>query len=122
MNLDKTAVFALIVGAVCAEVLTLYFIRHNRYFSMQLLFGAWVLAPFAVLAIARLLSPHWTGLSRSTLNLLTILIAAFTTAVFAYANSRGPRAQAAFPFIALPPLSVLVILLAGIVSTVTSRR
>ncbi len=122
MNLDRTALFALIVGAVGAEVLTLYFIRHNEHFSMQLLFGAWVILPFAVIKIARLVKSTRSGLSRATLNMLTILISAVTIVVFAYANLRGPRAQAAFPFIVLPPLSVLAVLLAVMVGAVASRR
>ncbi len=66
----KTALIAVLVGAVGSVVLTVYAGRHNINTPTMLLvlFAGWVLSPFVALALALLASTRWAAFTRAVLN------------------------------------------------------
>lgn len=108
---------ALIIGAVGSLALMLYAGRSNTHVAITLLFVFWVLAPFALLALAERRSGTWAPATTATLRTLTWVVAAGSLAIYAYRAAVPPRATGAFLFVVVPPVSVVVGLVTlGIVS------
>ena len=108
---------ALITGAVGSLALMLFAGRSNTHVPITVLFIFWVLAPFALLALAERRSGSWAPATRATLRALTWVIAAGSLAMYAYRAAVPPRATGAFLFVIVPPVSVVLGLVTlGIVS------
>ena len=111
----------LIAGAVGSLALMLYAGRSNTHILITIGFIFWVLAPFVLLALAERRSGSWSPAMRATLGTLIWLVVVGSLAIYAYRAAVPPRSTGAFLFVIVPPVSVVIVLMAlGIVS-VTSR-
>jgi hypothetical protein len=112
---------AIIVGAVGSLALLLYGGRSNTHLLITLGFIAWVLAPFALLALAERRSASWSPRVQATLRALTLIVAAASLAIYAYRAAFPPRTTGAFLFVIVPPVSVILVLVALAISSLMSR-
>ncbi len=106
-RLKRVSGLALITGAAGSLGLMLYAGRHNKHFFITALFTVWVLAPFASLALADFLSSRWLPPIRRTLQIMTILVALVSLAVYIQDAIWPRQAQAAFVYVAVPPATWL---------------
>ena len=112
---------AILVGAAGSLALLLYGGRSNTHLLITLGFIAWVLAPFALLALAERRSRSWSPLAQTTLRAMTLLIAAASLGIYAYRAAFPPRTTGAFLFVIVPPVSVILVLVALVISSLMSR-
>jgi hypothetical protein len=103
---------AIILGAAGSLALLLYGGRSNTHFLITLGFIAWVLAPFALLALAERRSGSWSPVAQTTLRAMTLLITVASLAIYAYRAAFPPRSTGAFLFVITPPVSVALLLIA----------
>lgn len=120
-RLAAAARIALWVGAAGSLVLMLYAGRSNRHILITVLFIFWVLAPFVALAWAERMAGAWPSATRATLHTATLTITAVSLAIYGYRAAFPPRTTGAFLFVIVPPVSVLVLLVALTVAAVISR-
>jgi uncharacterized membrane-anchored protein len=71
-------------------------------------FIVWVTAPFALLAMANILSTRWARAVRVSLFAVTLLVTAASLAIYFDDSIAHRRAKPAFVYVALPPVSVIV--------------
>src|SRR5580765_6949943 len=100
----------LIAGAVGSLALMLYAGRSNTHILITIGFIFWVLAPFALLALAERRSSSWPPATRATLSILIWLVVIGSLAIYAYRAVVPPRSTGAFLFVIVPPVSVVVVL------------
>lgn len=89
---------------------------------LLILFALWVLAPFAALAFGVLISPRLTVVVRQTVYAATYFIAAGSLAVYGFVLARPVAGQPAFPYVAVPLGSWLLIAIAVTIATLRTRR
>jgi ACR3 family arsenite efflux pump ArsB len=111
---------AVAIGAVGSLALMFRSIHRNPSRLLILIFVLWVLAPFAALAFADMMSARWPRRVRATLYIVMLLVALASSAVYV-ADAIWPRkAQAAYVYVAFPPVSLLfsaiVLSAAGLIS------
>jgi hypothetical protein len=111
----------IIVGAAGSLALLLYGGRSNTHLLITLLFIVWVLAPFALLALAERRSGSWPVRAQTTLRAVTLIIAAASLGVYGYRAAFPPRTTGAFLFVIVPPVSVILVLVALAISSLMSR-
>jgi hypothetical protein len=129
-SLRTVALVALATGAVGSVGSLLYASRHNESRILILLFTIWVLSPFMILVLANMVSKRWSVLIRSTLYWVMLLLAFGSLGIYGYRILRPPKSTAAFVFIVVPPLSLLlaviavslVALISGWLSRARARR
>ena len=112
MTTDSGSRLAVAGGAVGSVALMLYAGRTNTHLLITLLFVVWVLAPFAVLQWALGRSVGWAPRTRTTLHVLTPLIAVASLAIYAYRAMFPPRSTGAFLFVITPPVAVGLLVIA----------
>ncbi len=112
---------AIIVGAAGSLALLLYAGRSNTHLLITLLFIVWVLAPFALLALAERRSGSWSPPVQTTLHVITLIIAAGSLGIYAYRAVVPPRSTGAFLFVITPPVSVALVLIALALASLGSR-
>lgn len=110
------------VGALGSVTLMLYAGRSNRHYLVTVLFIIWVLAPFVALALGRRVSEAWSSATRTTLQIVTLIVTVASLAIYGYRAMFPPRSTGAFVFVIVPPLSVLLVLLALAIAALLSRR
>ena len=120
MILRRAARIALVAGAVGSLALMLL---AGRSTPRLLLAGfvLWILSPFVVLAWAANASGRWSSLTRTTLDVVTLLITLGSLAVYGavvWRSTGSPRGPA---FVAVPPASWLVTLVALGIAALASR-
>jgi hypothetical protein len=112
---------AIIVGAAGSLALLLYAGRSNTHLLITLLFIVWVLAPFALLAVAERRSGSWSRPVQTTLHAMTLIIAAGSLGIYAYRAAFPPRSTGAFLFVIVPPVSVVLVSVALAIASLMSR-
>jgi len=83
---------------------------------LLLIFVFWVLSPFVLLVWAHRTSERWSAVTRSALYIVMLVVALGSLAIYADDALRPRRAQAAFVYVLVPPVSWLLI--ATVVPTV----
>jgi hypothetical protein len=116
------SMITVLVGSVGSVGLLLHHGRHNPSRLLMILFTLWVLAPFVILAAANAFSKRWTVLVRATLHSLTLGITLASLAIYAKVAMDPPRAQGAFVFVAIPPVTCLLIAIVVAIAAQISRR
>ena len=112
---------ALLVGAVGSLALMLYAGRSNTHVLITVGFIFWVLAPFALLALADRRSAKWAPSTQAALQVLTWLIVVGSLAIYAYRAAVPPQSTGAFLFVLVPPVSVALVLVGLAIAAVMSR-
>ena len=120
-RLRTAALIAVLVGG--AGSLTLMFRGAERRPPILLaLFVVWVIAPFVLLAATDKFSNRWSALTRTTLYVLMFLVTIGSVGVYTNDVLRPRKAQAAFVYVMVPPVSVALIAVALATASVVSRR
>lgn len=120
-TLRAVALIGVAVGAVGSVG---FMLRAGRRTPLLLLIGFvfWVLSPFVGLAWANIVSQRWSGLTRATLYGLTLVLALGSLAVYG-GLVRPPAGSAnAFVFVAVPPVSWLLMVTIVPMAAWISRR
>ena len=82
----------------------------------------WVIAPFAALGFAEVISKRWPDLVRKSLDWLSVLLPLGSLAAYAYDAWRPPHAQAAFVFVAAPLVAWVLMAITVSVAALIARR
>ena len=119
-TLRKVTLITATIGGAGAVCLMLMSGLHPPVLLVVLFIG-WVLAPFAALVFANLVSRRWSIVTRYTLYSATLVIAVCSLAIYGYVLFRPPVSQPAFPYVAVPVGSWLFIAIALPVAALISR-
>ena len=119
MSSVSSSIIALVSG-LASIVLMLVAFRRNPSDILRLIFIVWVSFPFALLGVGNLVAKRWAARTRSTLQYVTLVVSIVSVVIYLYVVLRPAKAQGAFAFIALPPISAMLIVL--VVATIASMR
>jgi len=107
--LRAAALIALIVGAVGS----LGFMLRAGQLTPRLLlipFTIWILSPFVILLWANMISKRWSHITRVTLYCVTLVVTLGSLAIYGEWIDLRPAGSAnAFPFVIVPPASLIFI-------------
>ena len=122
--LRTTALMAAAIGgAGSVAFLLLAGQRNSELILLVSLFSIWVLSPFIVLASAILKSERFTETVQSTLYVLTIVIALTSLAIYGRVIDVKPEGSPnTFLFVAVPPVSWIVIAIVLSIAALKSRK
>lgn len=116
---------ALVVNLAGAVGSTALMMRAGERTPRLLLVGFifWVLGPFAVLLWANATSDRWSGAARAALFWLTLVVTLASLAIYGeLVDIRPAGAAYAFPWVIVPPVTVVIIAITMVVATRASRR
>ena len=120
-RLCTPALIAVLVGSVGSLGLML---RAGQHTPRLLLFAMalWVLSPFVILGWAHVVSKRWSELTRAALHGVMLIVALASLAVYG-ADALWPRkAQPAFFYVLVPPVSWLLTAIVVSSAAWVSRR
>ena len=120
-GLRSAAFVVLVMGAVGSVGL----LRHAQQHPppiLVVLFVIWVCAPFTVLGVANLLSKRWPRPVRATLYILTMFLAVMSLAIYLDDNIAHRTAKPAFVYVAVPPATVVVSMIAVGTAALMTRK
>lgn len=121
-RLRAVALGTSLVGAIGSVALMLYAGRANRHHLLTVMFLFWVVAPFAALFWANLPTRGWSPPARLALQSMTFIVAIGSLALYG-ARTMGPVGPTgAFVFVAVPPVSGLLIAITLVAAALLSRR
>jgi len=89
---------------------------------LVVLFVVWVVSPFVLLGVVNLRSPRWTRRTRLTLCIVTLIVTVASLVIYVDDNIAHRTAKAAFVWVAVPPVSVLVSLIAIGIAIFVDKR
>ena len=113
----------ILVGVGAAGSLSLMLREGGRTPRFLLvLFVIWVLAPFAALLWANILSKGWADLTRVALYGVTLVLTVCSLAIYGGVISPPARSPHAFIFVAVPPASCLLMIIVIVSAELISRR
>jgi uncharacterized membrane protein YoaK (UPF0700 family) len=122
--LHAVALPTMMVGAVASIVLMLR-AGHPPVF-LRVLFAIWVLSPFAALFMASMVSKRWSVITRTTLDIVMLVLTLISLAIYGYFVANPPRSTPAFVWVVVPVASwllmTIVVPVAALVSGTLSRR
>jgi peptidoglycan/LPS O-acetylase OafA/YrhL len=121
-TLRSAARIALVAGAAGSLALMFHAGRRNPSIILMGLFTIWVLSPFVGLALADLRSTRWPVPSRTTLHVVTIVLALGSLVVFAVDSARPFSPHTAFLYLVVPPATWLIATMAIALAAMTARR
>jgi glucose dehydrogenase len=107
-GLRAAALIAMLAGAIGSVGFVFYYGRRNPSRLLIVLFAVWVLSPFVALLAANATSTRWPARTRAMLYGVMLVIAVGSLAIYANVTLGPPRAQGAFAFVIVPPLSWLL--------------
>ena len=118
------ALIAAVVGGAGSVMFLLQAGRRNSALILLVtLFSIWVLSPFLVLMWAILKSERFTETVRSTLYGLTNALALVSLAIYSRVIDLKPAGSPnTFLFVAVPPLSWILIAIAMSIAALRSRK
>jgi hypothetical protein len=120
------ALIAVLAGAEGAVAFLLRAGGRSDSRILLVLFAIWVLSPFMALALAEVISKHWSVLTRATLYIVMLVLTLGSLAIYGDGALRPPRAKAAFVFLVVPLASwlliAIVVPIAALISGRLSRR
>ena len=120
--LRTVARIAVAIGAVGSVALMFRSIHRNPSRLLIVIFVLWVLTPFAALAFADVMSARLPRRVRAALYGVMLLVALASSAVYV-ADAIWPRkAQAAYVYVAFPPVSFLFSAIVLSTAGLLSRR
>jgi hypothetical protein len=124
VNVSRLRVTAMVAMATGIAGSIGLFLRAGQRTPRLLLLGMaiWMLSPYVALVWANVLSKPWPILIRATLYCLMIVVAVGSLVVYGDDALGHRRAQAAFVYVIVPPVSWLIIAVAISMAAVLSRR
>lgn len=119
--LHVVALIAVAAGAVGSLGLMLRAGERTPRFLL-VLFVFWVASPFVALAWANVVSKRWTVLTQAALYCVTLIIALGSLAYYGGIVLPPPGSPRAFVFVAVPPVSWLLMAISVSIGALISRR
>ncbi|HYU30422.1 MAG TPA: hypothetical protein VEK83_15435 [Gemmatimonadales bacterium] len=104
------------IAALASVVLILYGGRRNSSGVLLILFVIWVLSPFVGLALANKMSVRWPAGAQTGLHVVMLIVAGASLAVYVNAVLISPPAKLAAPFLIVPLVSWLIILIVVLIA------
>ncbi len=120
-RLRAVALFVVFAGAASSLALMLRAGRRTPRFLL-VLFAIWVLAPFAALAWANMVSTRWSVITRTTLYWGTLVVTVVSVAIYGGIIKPPAGSPGAFVFVAVPPASSLLMMIVVSMAALISRR
>jgi 4-amino-4-deoxy-L-arabinose transferase-like glycosyltransferase len=120
--LRTAARIALVAGAAGSLALMFHAGRRNPSIILMGMFTIWVLSPFVGLALADLRSTRWPVPGRTTLHVVTIVLALGSLVVFGVDSVRPFSPHTAFLYLVVPPATWLIATMAIALAAMTARR
>jgi len=110
------------IGAIASVALMIRAGARTPRFLLVLFIG-WVLAPFVLLLWANATAARWSAATRAMLFCLTLVAAAGSPAIYGELVNIRPRGAAnAFPWVIVPPVTVLLIGIVAVFELVARRH
>ena len=122
MSLHGAARAAAVVGAVGAVALTLYAGRANDLPFLMILMSGWVFAPFFGYAVATRFSRRWSPSTRTALDIVIVVIAIASVAIYGFDVFGPSHARRATPYVAVPIAAWLLMLSVVAIAALSARR
>ncbi len=112
---------ATVIGAVSSVILMLLSGLRPPFFLI-VLFIVWVSAPFGVLLLATVFLPSRAHAIRSALLWMSLILAILSVAAYTYALDYPRPSQPAFPYVVVPMVSGVVIVVVLSTAALMRRR
>lgn len=117
MILRALAMIVLVIGAGASLGIMVVVGHAQPSHLLMLLFGGWVLSPFAALIFVNVISKRWSNPVRESFYIAMLIVAFGSVAIYLRVASTRP-AQPAFWFLIAPLLSwLLIAMLVGFAET-----
>ncbi len=117
---------SIVIGAIASVALLLYVGSRGGSNKTQpvvmVMIAIWVLSPYVILFALDALSESWSDMTRSTIYGMMIFITVISLAAYIFAATGPLKPKPAAPFVAIPPLSWLLIAIAIAFASFISRR
>ena len=107
---------AVVIAALASVVLILYGGRRNSSGVLLVLFVIWVVSPFVGLALANRTSTRWPVGAQTALHTVMLVVAGVSLAIYVNAVLISPHAKLAAPFLIVPFVSWLLILMVVLIA------
>ena len=120
-RLHTAALIALLVG-VAGSLGLLLRGSERRPPLLLVLFVIWVLSPFAALVLATVVSKRWPVLPRTALYSVMLIVSLASLAIYGYDAVWPRKAQPAFVWVLVPPVSWLLIAIVVSIAALISGR
>jgi hypothetical protein len=120
--LRGTAIIVVLAGAVGSESFMFHVGRHNNSRLLLALFAIWVLAPFAALIRAQVLSQRWPVRTQAVSCIATLAIVLISLTIYGHVALGPPRPKPAAMFLIVPLVSLLLIAIVVPLARRQSRR
>lgn len=119
--LRGASLVGVLAGAVGSLALMLRAGNRQNSRILLLLFGIWVLSPFAATLWAHLVSSRWSVATRATLYVMMLVLTVGSLAIYGSLAFGHLRAKVGFIFLVVPFASWLLTALALLASALISR-
>src|SRR5439155_26971506 len=120
--LRAVALIGVVLGAVGSVGLMLRAGRRNPSGLLLVLFVIWVLSPFVALAWGNMIAKRWSVLTRATLYCVTLVLTLGSLAFYCRFILPPAGSPNAFVFVAVPPVSWLLMAIVVPIAVLISRR
>ena len=114
--------FIIVIGAIGSVVLVSLAGRRSNQHFLQLLFDIWVFSPFGIIILIKKFSKRWSTITQSILNCMILFITVASLIVYIIVNINLPSTHLAFPFVIIPLLSWLIILIVILIAKLMTRK
>ena len=117
---------AAVIGAIVSVAMLVHVGTRSGSNKAQpvvmILMAIWVSSPYVLLVAGKAFSKSWSDLSRATLYWMMIVVAVISLAVYIPFGTGPVGPKPAAPFVAIPPLQWILIVVALLIAAGTSRR
>lgn len=121
-RLRAAGLAAVVAGGLASVGLMLWVGRRNPSWVLMAMFTIWDLSPFAGLLVADAASTRWSRVTRTTLYVLMVAVAAGSVAVYADVVLRPPASRPAFRFLVMPVVSWVLLAVSLPLAAFVGRR
>ncbi len=118
----RTAAFVALIAGAAGSIGLLLHARQHPPPLLVFLFVIWVLSPFVVLGIAHLVSKRRSPGTQATLCFVSVFIAIASLLVYGDDTLNHRTTHPAFVYVAVPPVSWLLIILLTSMAAIRSRK
>jgi hypothetical protein len=120
--LQNRAHIIIAIGAFGSVVLVLLAGRNSKQYLLQLLFAIWVFSPFGILWMIKKFSKRWSAFTQSIFYGVIFFISVSSLVLYMIVGINPPSSNLAFPFLIIPFVSWLFILLVLSIANMISRK
>jgi uncharacterized membrane protein YsdA (DUF1294 family) len=120
-GLRSSALIALVTGAIGAIGLWIHAAQHPPPLIITL-FVVWVLSPFVFLGIGHVVAKRWAPRTQAALYWVTLLVTLASIAIYADDAVAHRTAHPAFVYVAVPPASWVISVIALAFAALTGQK